>query len=233
MGIKTDKGLEVPAVTTDQMRGVDRIAIEEAGPNLYQIMENAGRNLAELALFKLGTNWEQARVVVLAGPGGKGGGGICAARHLENRGVDVCLCLSKPDQLSEVPTYQRKIFRSTGRGEVLIEELKEVRPQLILDALIGYSLNGAPRGFAKNLIQGGNNTGVPILSLDVPSGLEATGGETPGVVINPHGPSRWHSPRRVYASEKRGIFFWPTLAFRLWYTTKLASHMKTRLIIVL
>jgi NAD(P)H-hydrate epimerase len=43
----TDSGVEVPAVTTEQMREVDRIAIEETGPNLFQMMENAGRNLAQ------------------------------------------------------------------------------------------------------------------------------------------------------------------------------------------
>ena len=43
---KTDTGIEVGAVTADQMREVDRIAMEETGPNLFQMMENAGRNLA-------------------------------------------------------------------------------------------------------------------------------------------------------------------------------------------
>ena len=46
----TASGLEVPAVTAEQMREVDRIAVQEAGPNLFQMMENAGRNLAALAM---------------------------------------------------------------------------------------------------------------------------------------------------------------------------------------
>jgi NAD(P)H-hydrate epimerase len=72
----THAGIEVPAVTADQMREVDRIAMEETGPNLFQMMENAGRNLALLAIEVLGRGWEKARIITLAGGGGNGGGGI-------------------------------------------------------------------------------------------------------------------------------------------------------------
>jgi hypothetical protein len=50
----TDSGIEVPALTADQMREVDRIAMEETGPNFFQMMENAGRNLAMLTIEVLG-----------------------------------------------------------------------------------------------------------------------------------------------------------------------------------
>ncbi len=90
----TDAGIEVPAVTADEMREVDRIAMEETGPNLFQMMENVGRNLALLAIKVLGKGWEKARVVAIAGSGGNGGGGICAARHLANRSMDIKLCLA-------------------------------------------------------------------------------------------------------------------------------------------
>ena len=82
-------GLVVPAITTEQMREVDRVAVNEVGPNLYQMMENAGRNLASLCVELLGDGWHRAPIVVLAGTGGNGGGGICAARHLANHGGDV------------------------------------------------------------------------------------------------------------------------------------------------
>jgi NAD(P)H-hydrate epimerase len=60
MGLKffTDSGLEVPAVTTAQMIEVDRIAVEETGPNLFQMIENAGRNLALQAIACLGEQWQ-------------------------------------------------------------------------------------------------------------------------------------------------------------------------------
>jgi len=110
---QTDHGILVPAVTADQMREVDRIAVEETGPNLYQMMENAGRNLAAVALAMLGDSGTEARILVLAGSGGNGGGGICAARHLANRGVPVALCLADPVGLSQVAKWQYHVFSAT------------------------------------------------------------------------------------------------------------------------
>ena len=168
------------------MRELDRIAMEETGPNLYQMMENAGRNCALAALDMLGTQWKHATVVVLAGSGGNGGGGICAARHLANRGqsVDVHLCLSSPEKLGDVPSYQRKIFGSTHGKECEINRLANVKPYLIIDALVGYSLHGAPTGKTAELIPWANEKDAPILSLDIPSGVDSTTGETPGQFIN-------------------------------------------------
>ena len=64
-----DTDSEVPALTSSQMREVDRIAMRETGPNLFQVMENADRSLAEMALERLCGDWQKARVVVLAGTG--------------------------------------------------------------------------------------------------------------------------------------------------------------------
>jgi len=194
-----DNGVEIPAVTADQMRQVDRIAMEETGPNLFQMMENAGRNLASLSMQLLGRGSKDAGVVILAGPGGNGGGGIGAARHLSNHGVDVALCLSDPERLAPVPAYQRKVFASTSGREVNPRQLGDVRPELILDALIGYSLSGSPRGVAADLIRWANETKAPILALDVPSGIDATTGEAPGEMIGP----RW---TMTLALPKTGLF---------------------------
>lgn len=185
MGFVTDSGIDVPAVTADEMRELDRIAMEETGPNLFQMMENAGRNLALLAIEVLGGSWQAAKIVVLAGRGGNGGGGICAARHLANRRARVVLTLSDPDHLGDVPGFQRKIFRETRGREAEAARIAEEPADLILDALIGYSLQAAPRGRAAELIRWANGTGAPILALDVPSGVDATTGETPGDVIKP------------------------------------------------
>jgi NAD(P)H-hydrate epimerase len=181
----TDTDTEVPAVTTSQMRELDRIAMQETGPNLFQMMENAGRNLAEMALERLGRDWQKVRVVVLAGTGGNGGGGITAARHLANRGTRVELCLAVPDKLSEVTAWQQKIFQSTSGKEVEFRNLDASPVHLILDALIGYSLQSAPQGMFAELIRWANGTRASIISLDVPSGLDSTTGATPGECIQP------------------------------------------------
>ena len=179
----TDTGIEVPVVSTEQMRKIDRIAVEETGPNLFQMMENAGRNLALQAIEVLGAKWNRASMIVLAGGGGNGGGGICAARHLANRGLDVSLCLSEPLRLGPVVDFQRKIFSSTPGREISIADLRRQTPDLIVDALIGYGLESAPAGLTTELIRWANYSGAPILALDVPSGIDSTTGHTPGDFI--------------------------------------------------
>lgn len=178
----TEQGADVPAVDSAQMREVDRIAVEETGPNLYQMMENAGRNLALLAIQLLDERWQQAEVLVLAGSGGNGGGGICAARHLANRNVKVAVCLAEPATLRGVPEFQRKILQSTSAEEISLDQIKNQQPDLVLDALIGYGLKAAPKGRVAELIASTASWRAPVLALDVPSGVDATSGQTPGVL---------------------------------------------------
>lgn len=180
-----ETGVHVPAVTAEQMRELDRIAIQDTGPNLLQMMENAGRNMALLAMELMASHWRTARVMVLAGSSGNGGGGICSARHLANHDVAVGLCLAAPDDLSEAAAVQRRIFRFTKGDEVKPSELANLQPDLIIDALIGYGLKAGPHGATAELIAWANEAKIPILSLDVPSGIEATTGESPGKFIRP------------------------------------------------
>lgn len=79
-----------PAVTAEQMREVHRATIEYFHFELVQMMENAGRGLAELAVDL----FTPRRVLVVARPGGNGGGGLVRARHLSNRGVLVRVLLA-------------------------------------------------------------------------------------------------------------------------------------------
>ena len=159
---------DVPALTADQMREVDRVMVEELHIELIQMMENAGRSLAELAIARFAPH----RVTVLAGPGGNGGGGMVAARHLANRGSQVSVVLSDPGALTPVPAHQADIL---GRmGAIIAEE--PTPADLVVDALIGYSIHGSPAGPAAVLIEWANAQASPILALDAPSGLDVTTG---------------------------------------------------------
>jgi NAD(P)H-hydrate epimerase len=180
----TDTGVQVPAISTEQMREVDRVAIEEVGPNLYQMMENAGRNLAIAVLQKLGPDWAETPIAVLCGTGGNGGGGICAARHLANRGADVSVVLTDPGRLSPVPKEQLGIYRGTDGKIIDAADIGRLAPSLIVDAIIGYSLRGSPRDVARRMIDWAGARAAPVISLDVPSGIDATSGETFGAHVN-------------------------------------------------
>lgn len=179
----TSAGIEVGAVTAAQMREVDRIAIEEIGPNLYQMMENAGRNLAALTIRLLGSEWRDERIVVLAGTGGNGGGGICGARHLANRGGDVLVVVSDATNLREVPARQLTTYRGTDGRVLGPDELGGLDPSFILDAVIGYSLSGPPRGSVLHMIEWALSEDAPVVSLDIPSGIDSTTGKAPGTHV--------------------------------------------------
>lgn len=86
----------IPAVTHAQMVKVDRLMIEEYGITLMQMMENAGRSLADLTSELLGGVVKGKRITVLCGGGNNGGGGMAAARHLVNWGADVQIALAVP-----------------------------------------------------------------------------------------------------------------------------------------
>jgi len=186
MPFQTQDGIAVPAVTAEQMREVDRIAVEEFGLGILQMMENAGRNLALNVLDTLGET--RGQVTVLAGAGGNGGGGLCCARHLHNRGFNVWLVLDRDaTALTGAARDQLRILQAAGLQPADPSQAKEAirRSQIVVDALIGYSLRDTPRGRAAELIELCNKHAVRALSLDVPSGLNATTGEAPGSVIRP------------------------------------------------
>lgn len=151
------------------MAEIDRIMIEDMGITLLQMMENAGRSLADLAraLFAPKT------VSILAGSGGNGGGGLTAARHLHNLGVDVTVSLSS-DHLGEAAAHQASTLRQMG-----VPFSKEPLPNvdLVIDAMVGYSLTGELSGKAKKWASALTGQ-TPVLSLDVPSGLDTSGGRS-------------------------------------------------------
>ena len=203
----TTHGVEVPAVNAAQMREVDRIAMEETGPNLFQMMENAGRNLARLAIDVLGDRWQEAKVLVLSGSGGNGGGGICAARHLANRNASVTLCLADPAKLQGVPAFQRTILKWTSAREIAFDRIQDERPDLVLDALIGYGLQSAPSGQVAGLIEWTRSSAAQVLALDIPSGVDATSGATPGVFVNARWTLTLALPKTGLRSQVSGVVY--------------------------
>ena len=136
--------------------------IEDFKIDLVQMMENAGRNLADLARARFLNGDPQGRkVTVLAGTGGNGGGSLVCARWLHNRGALVTVFAARPGhEFTPVPAHQLEILR---RMQVDVSQAGGLdsaeRPELIIDGVIGYSLQGAPRGGAADLIRWANGQG--------------------------------------------------------------------------
>ncbi len=170
----------VPLITTEEMMEVDRLMVEEYGIQLMQMMENAGRNLARLAMARFYNFTDEVpKVTLLCGRGGNGGGGLVCARRLVTWGINVQIALTKPaDSFFGVPAHQLHILQKMEIPLLSVSELSgQTAPDLIIDALIGYSLKGDPAGNPAQMIQWANTQTAPVLSLDIPSGVQGSTGE--------------------------------------------------------
>ena len=178
----------IPQLTTAQMVLVDRLMAEKYQIELIQMMENAGRALAILArsLF-LNNQPQKKKVIVLAGTGGNGGGVMVCARRLHNWGADVKVIISKPaGRMTPVASHQLSILKNMEVSVQLPNALESIseKPDLIIDGIIGYSLEGDPKGGAKKMIEWANNNAAPTLSMDTPSGIDLTSGTVYTPVID-------------------------------------------------
>jgi hydroxyethylthiazole kinase-like uncharacterized protein yjeF len=166
----------IELLTTAEMAEADRLAVADGIPGI-ELMENAGRAVADAA-WRLS---QPRRVLVVAGPGNNGGDGFVAARYLAERGTAVSVCL--------VGTRERlkgdaELAAKRWRGP-----LSETVPasltgcDLIIDALFGAGLDRAVDGPARTIIELMNASAVPIVAVDLPSGVNGTSGAVMGCAI--------------------------------------------------
>lgn len=171
----------------EQVRSIDQRASRDFGVPSLLLMENAGARVAAAALDMLKA---PGSVLVLAGKGNNGGDGLVAARHLQEMGVQVVVGLvARPQDVAGDARTNLDILRRSGVDLRLVEreaglaELAALRPSLVVDALLGTGVKGAPRGLAAAAIRWVNGLGRPVLAVDVPSGLDADSGQVGGDCI--------------------------------------------------
>lgn len=182
-------GLPYPpgeALTCQQMRELDVLAIEHVGIPGVVLMENAGRAVAEFIHDTL-IDPANSHVLILCGAGNNGGDGFVVARHLHNAGIKVTLALAvPPDRLRGDAAVNLRIaermelcflhaFESDGLAEIRAEA---EHADVIVDALLGTGSKGAPRGPMAELVQIAN--ALPRarrVAIDIPSGLDGDSGE--------------------------------------------------------
>jgi NAD(P)H-hydrate epimerase len=166
--------MKIPTLSTEQMREVDRLMTGTYHISLLQMMENAGRSLAEQARHMLGGSLVDKVIFILCGSGNNGGGGMVAARHLHNWGAQVHLRIAgDPAGLKDVPAQQWRILKSLG----LDQGTAALKPgDLVIDALLGYGISGDPSPSVARVINWANEQSAPVLALDTPSGLDTTSG---------------------------------------------------------
>ncbi|MEQ1718636.1 MAG: NAD(P)H-hydrate epimerase, partial [Hyphomicrobium sp.] len=165
-------------LTTEEMAEADRRAVSLGVPSLT-LMERAGRAVADEAASMASAS---ARILVLCGPGNNGGDGFVAARHLRDSGFDVRLAL-----LGARAQLKGDAAGVAGRWPLAVHPARFGMCQsmdLIIDALFGAGLSRPLEGLAAELVRDINDSGVAVLSVDVPSGLNGTTGASDGPVVH-------------------------------------------------
>ena len=178
-------------LTAGQMREADRRTIEELGVPSLVLMENAGREVAS-AIEQAFPDLVGRRVAILCGRGNNGGDGFVVARLLHQRGVHVSVFLVgrasevKGDALANLESVRALDLPMAEIGRQLEwERLAQefARHTLIVDALFGTGLSAPLTGLLAEIVEGVNRAGVPIVSIDLPSGLSADSHDVIGPCI--------------------------------------------------
>ena len=188
-------------LTQDQVRTVDRIAIEQFGIPGVVLMENAGRGCAELLNARLTAERPQQPVTIVAGKGNNAGDGFVIARFLDNWNIRVRILLcSSPDQLSGDAAINWRIVEKMRIPFLSIHSLDELEEKegghwlqessWIVDALLGTGLKGEVREPVRSVIawintvrNGEQKAGTKVLAVDIPSGLHCDTGEILGEAV--------------------------------------------------
>jgi NAD(P)H-hydrate epimerase len=165
--------------TAEEMSRADKGA-QKLGIPGGVLMERAGAEMARIAL----EGYAPGRVLVVAGGGNNGGDGFVVARELHRVGVEVVVLATK-DEYTGDPGANFEVLRNLGvrfvRSDDLEAELRQ--SDLIVDALLGTGFSGEVREKEARLIEGMNESLIPILAVDVPSGVDGSTGEVHGAAV--------------------------------------------------
>jgi NAD(P)H-hydrate epimerase len=172
-----------PLLTPEQARALDA-ATQAAGTPAAVLMERAGEAVARSCLDLLGGAYGR-RVVVACGKGNNGGDGFVTARHLARAGVRVAVFADEPAGVAG--EMRDRLVRETDvrvrplEPEAIARAL--TRGDLAVDAIAGTGLRGAPDESWAAAIDALNGSGVPIVAVDIPSGVDGATGAAPGAAI--------------------------------------------------
>ena len=164
------------SVSVKEMQEMDRKAIEEAGIPSIVLMENAGRSVAEAAGAVDGK-----KVAIFCGTGNNGGDGFVAARYLAKKDAEVKVYVV--GKKARIKGDAKVNLERIGLEAKEIDSPVEFNADLIIDAIFGIGLKGEVKEPARAIIKDLNAKSVPIIAVDVPSGLNADSGEVLGEAI--------------------------------------------------
>jgi len=165
----------IELLTTGEMAEVDRLAIADGIPGI-ELMENAGRAVADATAMM-----QRRRITVVAGPGNNGGDGFVAARHLSRRGFAVRLFF-----VGDPKKLKGDAALAAERWSGAVEKASPAALtdcDIIVDALFGAGLDREVEGLPRVMIDAMNASGVPVIAVDLPSGVNGTSGTVMGAAV--------------------------------------------------
>jgi len=188
-------------------READRRAMTETGIPGLVLMENAARSAADHIFSFYG---KPSRVVITCGSGNNGADGMALARHLLLYDVEpVIILTAEPDKLSDFATRQFTIIKKLGISVELSREMTDENlhkifdsSDLLVDGLLGTGAKGAPRGETQRIIFFLNAAKIPVLALDVPSGVDSSTGRVSTVAVKA-------TSTVTFLAAKTGLFVMP------------------------
>ena len=214
-------------LTSLEMQSIDKTAIEELGIPSLLLMEKAGLSVVEV----IRREFPGARkVLVVAGKGNNGGDGLVVARHLHLMGYEVGYFLALGEELKGDARTQLNILKNLG-----LEPLKNVDFKafdLIVDALFGTGFEPPAKGEAARWIELMNSSGVPVVSVDLPSGLSADTGKAFEPSVNACLTVTFQFPKLCHllhpASKKCGKLYVANIGIPQWLAQKVRREVITR-----
>ena len=181
-----------PLLDADEMRAVDRLAIEGRGVPSLELMENAGRAVAEAAAKAAGGR----RVRVVCGKGNNGGDGLVAARLLAEMGYESeALLLWPEDEFTADARSNLERFPSARHVEPSELPAALDGASVVVDAIFGTGFSGVPRDPAGAAIEAINRSGAIVVATDIASGVDASSGEAEGAAVDADATVTFHAAK--------------------------------------
>ncbi|AIF48917.1 bifunctional ADP-dependent NAD(P)H-hydrate dehydratase/NAD(P)H-hydrate epimerase [Dyella japonica] len=182
--------------TVEQVRALDRRAIDDLGVPGYELMQRA----AAAALVCLRQHWPQARrIAVYGGPGNNGGDGFLLAALAREAGIHAEVFAWGESRGDDAVRARREFEHGGGTVHAWREGIELPLVDVHVDALYGTGLQRALTADIAGLVQCIHATGAPVLALDVPSGVNADTGDVPGVAVQA-------DVTVTFIALKRGLF---------------------------
>lgn len=172
--------MPIPLHRAQDAKAIDHYAIETLAVAAYTLMRRAG----DAAWVRLKAHWPAAhRIGVLCGPGNNGGDGYVLARLAQLAGADVQVIVLPGGEPRTASARQAHADWLAAGGRITVFAGSLPVRDVWVDALFGIGLTRAPDGFAAAAIQALNAQAMPVLALDVPSGVDANCGTAAGVSV--------------------------------------------------